>query len=74
VPGTPTNTPIPTATPTPSDTPGPGTPSATPEPTSTPDAEMAETGGGWGLILLLGFALAGLLVVFRTLRVRGLPG
>jgi cbb3-type cytochrome oxidase subunit 3 len=35
---------------------------------------LAETGGGWGLILLLGFALGGLLVVFRTLRVRGLPG
>jgi LPXTG-motif cell wall-anchored protein len=35
---------------------------------------MAETGSGWGLILLLGFALAGLLVVVRLLRVRALPG
>jgi hypothetical protein len=33
---------------------------------------MADTGGGWGTIFLWGFVLAGLVVVFRLLRVRGL--
>jgi hypothetical protein len=35
---------------------------------------MAETGAGWGTIFLWGFVLAGLLVVFRLLRVRSLQG
>jgi hypothetical protein len=70
-----TNTPLPgtaTNTRTPTETPGPGTPSVTPLPTPTPEEEMAETGGGWGTVFLWGFVLAGLLVVFRLLRVRGL--
>lgn len=67
VPGTPTHTP------TPSPSPGPGTPSATPEATATPVGEMADTGVGWGAVFLLGFVLAGLVAVFRLLRVRGLP-
>jgi hypothetical protein len=74
VPGTPTNTLTPSVTPTPSQTPGPGTPSATPESTPTPEGELSETGAGWGTIFAWGFALAGLLLVFRFLRVRGLPG
>jgi len=65
-----------TVTRTPSQTPGPGTPSVTPPPkaplTPTPVEEMAETGGGWGTLLLWGFVLAGLLIAFRLLRVRGL--
>jgi hypothetical protein len=65
-PGTPTNTPLPTATLR------PGQPSPTPSPTPTPEEEMADTGGGWGTIFLWGFVLAGLVVVFRLLRVRGL--
>jgi hypothetical protein len=77
-PGTPTPTYTPSITPTFTDTPGPGTPSATPEPegaatlTSTPVDEISDTGGGWGTIFLWGFVLAGLVVVFRLLRVRGL--
>jgi hypothetical protein len=67
VPGTPTNTP------TPSPSPGPGTPSATPEATATPVDEITDTGAGWGTIFLWGFVLAGLVVVFRLLRVRSLP-
>jgi hypothetical protein len=70
--GTPTNTLTPSTTPTPSDTPGPGTPAVKASPAPTPEEEMAETGGGWGTIFLWGFVLAGLLVVFRLLRVRGL--
>lgn len=73
---TPTDTPVPgtpTNTPTPSPTPGPGTPSATPEATATPTDEMTDTGVGWGAIFLWGFVLAGLVVVFRLLRVRSLP-
>lgn len=76
-----TNTPVPgtaTFTPTPSQTPGPGTPSATPEPTATATAtapvEISDTGSGGGIVLLWGFVLAGLLVVFRLLRVRSLAG
>ena len=76
VPGTPTPTYTPSVTPTPSNTPGPGTPSATPlptpQPTATPVEEISETGGAWGTIFLWGFVLAGLLVVFRLLRVTGL--
>ena len=67
VPGTPTNT----STPSPS--PGPGTPSATPEPTATPVDDLTDTGVGWGTIFLWGFVLAGLVVLFRLLRVRSLP-
>jgi hypothetical protein len=74
VPGTPIMTYTPSVTPTPSDTPAPGTPSATPEPSATPVEEISETGAGWGTIFLWGFVLAGLLVVFRLLRVRSLPG
>jgi len=74
VPGTPTDTPTPSVTPTPSNTPGPGTPSVTPQPSATSAAEMAETGSRVGMIFLWGIVLAGLLVVFRLLRVRGLPG
>jgi hypothetical protein len=74
VPGTPTITLTPSITPTPSNTPGPGTPAATPQPTATPVEEISETGAGWGTIFLWGFVLAGLLVVFRLLRVRGVPG
>ena len=70
IPGTPT------VTRTPSPTPGPGTPSATPQSVAaaspTPVGEIAETGSGWGTLLLWGFVLAGLLVAFRLLRVRGL--
>lgn len=76
-PGTATSTPTPSITPTPTDTPGPGTPSATPEQatvTPTPEKEISDTGSGWGTIFLWGFVLAGLLVVFRLLRVRGLRG
>ena len=76
IPGTPTVTRTPTMTFTPSPTPGPGTPSATPKSAAaaspTPVEEMAETGGGWGTLLLWGFVLAGLLIAFRLLRVRGL--
>jgi len=61
---------------TPSPTPGPGTPSVTPLPTATftptPVDEIADTGSGWGTLLLWGFVLAGLLIAFRLLRVRGL--
>ena len=75
-PGTPTVTRTPTMTFTPSPTPGPGTPSATPLPTATftptPVEEIADTGGGWGTLLLWGVVLAGLLIAFRLLRVRGL--
>jgi hypothetical protein len=35
---------------------------------------MSQTGSGWGTIFLLGAVMAGLVVVFRLLRVRGLPG
>ena len=73
VPGTATNTRTPTITPTPSLTPGPGTPSVTPEPTATPVGEISDTGLGWGTLFLWGFVLAGLVVVFRMLRVRSLP-
>jgi hypothetical protein len=74
VPGTATMTYTPSPTSTPSQTPGPGTPSATPEPmaTATPVEEISETGGGLGTLFLWGFVLAGLLVVFRLLRVRSL--
>lgn len=72
IPGTPTVTLTPSITPTPSNTPGPGTPSATPQPTATPEKEISDTGGGWGTVFLWGFVLAGLLVVFRMLRVRSL--
>ena len=68
VPGTPTHTRTPTATP------GPGTAAATPEPTETPVDEISDTGLGWGMLFLLGFGLAGLLVVVRLMRVRGLAG
>ena len=68
VPGTPTHTRTPTATP------GLGTPSATPQPTATPVDEISDTGLGWGTLFLLGFALAGLLVVIRMMRIRGLAG
>lgn len=77
IPGTATHTPTPSITPTPTETPGPGTPSVTPELTSTPTftptpvGEIADTGGNWGIVFLWGFVLAGLLVVFRLLRVRG---
>ncbi len=74
VPGTPTSTFTPSVTPTITDTPGPGTPSATPQPTATPVQEAPETGSGWGTIFLWGFVLAGLLVVFRLLRVRSVQG
>lgn len=79
VPGTATATRTPTVTPTPSNTPGPGTPSATPlteaaQPTATPEDQISDTGGGWGMVFLWGFILAGLLVVFRLLRVRSLQG
>jgi hypothetical protein len=74
VPGTPTNTLTPSSTPTPSDTPGPGTPSATPGKTATPEPETPDTGGGWGAVFLWGFVLAGLLIVFRLLRVSSLRG
>ena len=73
-PGTPTFTLTPSVTPTASDTPGPGTPSATPEPSATPVEEISDTGSGWGTVFLWGFVLAGLLVLFRLLRVRSLPG
>jgi hypothetical protein len=73
-PGTPTYTLTPSVTPTASDTPGPGTPSATVRPSATPVEEISETGSGWGTVFLWGFVLAGLLVVFRLLRVRSLPG
>ncbi|MBN1813560.1 MAG: hypothetical protein JXA14_17105, partial [Anaerolineae bacterium] len=73
-PGTPTNTLTPSVTPTPSNTPGPGTPSATPEPSPTPVDQIVDTGGGWGSLFLWGFVLAGLVVVFRLLRVRSLAG
>jgi len=76
IPGTPTVTRTPTMTFTPSPTPGPGTPSVTPllaaTFTPTPVEEIADTGGGWGTLLLWGFVLAGLLIAFRLLRVRGL--
>jgi hypothetical protein len=80
IPGTATPTRTPSVTPTPSNTPGPGTPSATPEapeaaqPSATPEDQISDTGGGWGMVFLWGFVLAGLLVVFRLLRVRGLRG
>jgi hypothetical protein len=82
IPGTATSTPTPSITPTPSNTPtvtntpGPGTPSVTPQPTfsptptPTPLGETPETGAGWGPVFLWGFVLAGLVVVFRVLRVR----
>jgi hypothetical protein len=82
IPGTATFTPTPSITPTITNTPGPGTPSVTPRPTSsptltptltpTPVGEISETGAGWGPVFLWGFVLAGLVVVFRVLRVRGL--
>jgi hypothetical protein len=78
LPGTATVTRTPTKTYTPSPTPGPGTPSSTPValllPTATPTPveEIAQTGSGWGTLLLWGFVLAGLLIAFRVLRVRGL--
>jgi hypothetical protein len=76
LPGTATSTYTPSVAPTPSNTPGPGTPSATPLPTALPSAtpveEISETGGGWGTVFLWGFVLAGLLVVFRLLRVTAL--
>ena len=76
IPGTPTVTRTPTMTFTPSPTPGPGTPSVTPllaaTVTPTPVEEIADTGSGWGTLLLWGFVLAGLLIAFRLLRVRGL--
>jgi hypothetical protein len=74
VPGVPTITLVPTITRTPTATPGPGTPSATPQATPTPVGEIADTGAGWGTVILWGFALAALLVVFRVLRVRSLAG
>ncbi len=79
VPGTATATRTPSVTPTPSNTPGPGTPSATPlteaaQPTATPEDQISDTGGGWGMVFLWGFVLAGLLVFFRLLRVRSLRG
>jgi hypothetical protein len=74
VPGPATNTPPPTITLIPTFTPGPGTPSATPQATITPVDEIADTGAGWGTFVLWGFVLAALLVVFRVLRVRSLPG
>lgn len=72
--GTPTKTYTPSTTPTPSETPGPGTPSATPDiqASPTPVEDLSDTGAGWGMLFVWGFALAGLLVVFRLLRVRGL--
>jgi hypothetical protein len=65
----------PTATRTPSPTPGPGTPTAVvQQATPTPVGEMADTGVGMGAIFLWGSVLAGLLVVFRLVRVRSLAG
>lgn len=80
IPGTATVTRTPTITFTPSPTPGPGTPSATPLPTQvsaatvtpTPVQEIADTGSGWGTLLLWGVVLAGLVIAFRLLRVRDL--
>jgi hypothetical protein len=74
IPGTPTNTLTPSVTPTPSYTPGPGTPSATPAMGTTEEAGMAQTGGGWGVVLLWGLILGGLVVVFRVMRVHSLGG
>lgn len=74
VPGPATNTPPPTITLVPTMTPGPGTPSVTPQATATPVDEIADTGAGWGTFILWGFVLAALLVVFRVLRTRSLPG
>ena len=74
VPGPPTSTPSPTITLVPTLTPGPGTPSVTPQATATPVDEIPDTGAGWGTFILWGFALAALLVVFRVLRLRSLPG
>jgi hypothetical protein len=69
-PGTATSTPLPTHTP------GPGTPSVTPisasAATATPVGETPETGASLGLIFLWGFVLAGLVMVFRVLRVSNL--
>jgi hypothetical protein len=74
--GTPTSTFTPSPTFTSSPTPGPGTPSVTPQPTATftptPAQEISDTGGGWGTLFLWGFVLAGLLIAFRLLRVRGM--
>jgi hypothetical protein len=65
----------PTATRTPSPTPGPGTPTVVvQQATPTPVGEMADTGVGMGTVFLWGSVLAGLLVVFRLLRVRSLAG
>jgi hypothetical protein len=65
----------PTATRTPTQTPGPGTPTAVvQQATPTPVGEMADTGVGMGTVFLWGSVLAGLLMVFRLLRVRALPG
>jgi hypothetical protein len=78
IPGTATFTPTPSTTPTITNTPGPGTPSVTPLPTSaptttpTPVGEISETGSGVGTMFLWGFVLAGLVVVFRVLRVKSL--
>jgi hypothetical protein len=72
--GTRTPTYTPSITPTQTDTPGPGTPSVTPQVTPTPIDEMSDTGAGWGTVFLWGFVLAGLVVVFRFLRVRSLQG
>jgi len=74
VPGLPTNTPSPTITLVPTMTPGPGTPSVTPLATATPVDEIADTGAGWGMFILWGFVLAALVVAFRMLRLRGVPG
>jgi len=74
VPGTATSTPSPTITLLPTSTPGPGTPSVTPQATATPVGEIADTGAGWGVFIIWGFALAALLVLFRVLRLRSLPG
>jgi hypothetical protein len=35
--------------------------------------DLTDTGVGWGTIFLWGFVLAGLVVLFRLLRVRSLP-
>lgn len=72
---TPTRTPSPGPSPTPTSTPLPGQPTATPAIAATPTTEeMAQTGGGWGTILVWGAVLGGLVIVFRLLRVVSIRG
>jgi hypothetical protein len=64
--GTATSAPEPTATSASTATPD----TADQEPTATPspDDELAETGLGWGLVLLSGLGLGGLVIAARRLR------